>query len=136
MSIKITNELLDAYIDDHLDPTLTAQLEKLIRENPEIHERLSKIQQERDMGEHSPGATWRRERLSCPNREELSSYLLQALDADRLDYIQFHLNQVKCPTCLANIEDLKGNQHIGPKRETMSEFLRKSVRFLPQPDKR
>lgn len=135
MSVKITNDLLDAFIDDHLDPALTAQLEKLIRENPEIHGRLSKIQEGRDMGEHSPGATWRRERLSCPNREELSSYLLQALDADRLDYIHFHLNQVKCPTCLANFEDLQSQQPIGPKSETMSEFLRKSVRFLPHPDK-
>ncbi len=63
--------------------------------------------QEQDRGEHSIGAIWRRERLTCPTREQLGSYLLQALDPDFQDYIEFHLKTIGCPFCLANLADLK-----------------------------
>ena len=58
-------------------------------------------------GEHSIGAVWRRDRLSCPTRDQLGAYLLQALDPDLIDYIAFHLQTVGCPYCQANLDDLK-----------------------------
>ena len=62
--------------------------------------------QERDRGEHSLGAVWRRERLTCLTREELSGYLFQTHDEARRTYIDFHLQTVGCPYCTANLADL------------------------------
>ena len=50
---------------------------------------------------------WRRERLSCPTREQLGGYLLQALDPELLEYVEFHVKMVGCPYCQANLDDLK-----------------------------
>ena len=77
---QIPREQLHAYLDDALDDTETAQVEKVLRESEALRRLLRSIMQERDRGEHSIGAVWRRERLSCPTREQLGSYLLQALD--------------------------------------------------------
>ena len=66
--------------------------------------------QERDRGDHSLGAVWRRERLTCPTRETLGSSLLQVLDEGEQEYIEFHLKTVGCPYCLANFADLQAQQ--------------------------
>ena len=64
------------------------------------------IEQE-DRGEHTVGAIWRRERVSCLSRDQLGSYLLGAGDPELLEYIDFHLKTVGCPFCQANLDDLK-----------------------------
>ena len=66
--------------------------------------------QERDRGEHSLGAIWRRERLTCPSREQLGSYLLQVLDEAEQEYLDFHLHEIGCPFCVANLADLQAMQ--------------------------
>jgi hypothetical protein len=68
------------------------------------------VRDELDRGEHSVGAIWRRERLSCPTREQLGQHLLGAAPPDLGDYIEFHLETVGCPYCLANLDDLKAVQ--------------------------
>jgi hypothetical protein len=45
--------------------------------------------------------------LTCPSREQLSSYLLQVLDDDVRAYVAFHLETVACAYCLANLHDLE-----------------------------
>ena len=89
----------------------------------------------RDMGDHSIGAIWRREHLSCPTREELSSYKEEALDTQRIDYIKFHLEIVGCNACQANLLDL--NSAKDPKanpaaREKHRQFLENSKLLLPK----
>jgi hypothetical protein len=88
--------------------------------------------QERDRGEHSLGAIWRRQRLSCPSREELGSYVLQALDRDLQDYIAFHLKVVGCPFCHANLTDLQTlQQEPAPKaQERRRRFFESSAGYL------
>jgi hypothetical protein len=103
----ITRELLDAYLDDGLAETDTAEVERALRESDPLRRMLRALMQERDRGEHSLGAIWRRERLSCPTRDQLGSYLLQVLDAEHQDYVDFHLETVGCPFCCANLADLK-----------------------------
>ena len=68
---------------------------------------LRLIMQERDRGEHSIGAIWCRERLSCPTREQIGSYLLQGLDPGLQDYIDFHIRTIGCSFCSANLADLQ-----------------------------
>jgi hypothetical protein len=106
----ITRELLDAYLDDALDEAEAAQVEQDLRRSDGLRRLLRMVIQERDRGEHSLGAVWRRERLSCPSREQLGSYLLRVLDAELHDYIDFHLSTIGCPYCQANLADLRARQ--------------------------
>ena len=114
--VIITHELLHAYLDDALSDRETAQVEQALRESEPLRRLLRAVMGERDRGEHSLGAVWRRERLSCPTREQLGSYLLQVLDAGLQDYLDFHLSVAGCPYCLANLADLKAlHQEAAPK---------------------
>jgi hypothetical protein len=104
---EITREQLFAYLDDALTEAEMARLEQALRSSEPLRQRLRAVMQERDRGEHSIGAIWRRERLTCPTREQLGSYLLQVLAADFQAYVDFHLTTVACSGCLANLADLQ-----------------------------
>jgi hypothetical protein len=107
---QITREQLHAYLDDALSDSETARVEQALRESEALRAMLRQAMQERDRGEHSLGAVWRRERLSCPTREQLGSYLLQVHDEGMQEYIEFHLNTIGCPFCQANLADLQARQ--------------------------
>jgi hypothetical protein len=106
----ITREHLDAYLDDALTDGETARVEQALRDSEPLRRQLRNLLQERDRGEHSIGAVWRRQRLSCPAREQLGSYLLQVLDAEQQEYVAFHLTTIGCPFCQANLADLELRQ--------------------------
>jgi hypothetical protein len=107
---EITREQLHAYLDDCLPEAEASKIEKELRKSETLRQKLKLTLQERDRGEHSVGAIWRRERLSCVSREQLGSYLLEALDDEQTDYIRFHLETINCPFCRANLVDLKAQQ--------------------------
>jgi hypothetical protein len=107
---EITREQLHAYLDDCLPEAEAAKIEQALRQSETLRQQLKLTLQERDRGEHSVGAIWRRERLSCISREQLGSYLLEALDEDLMDYIRFHVETICCPFCRANLTDLKAQQ--------------------------
>ena len=104
---EISREKIHAYLDDALSDQETAQVEQALRNSEPLRRVLRQVMLERDRGDHSLGAVWRRERLTCPTREQLGSYLLQVLDDGLQDYIDFHLQTVACPFCQANLADLK-----------------------------
>jgi Putative zinc-finger len=106
----VTREHLHAYLDDALDEAETARIEKLIRGSAEFRDRLDRAREERDRGEHSLGAVWRRERLSCLSREQLGGYLHGVLDKELHKYVEFHLKTIVCVCCLANLDDLREKQ--------------------------
>ncbi|MCS7046539.1 MAG: hypothetical protein NZO58_09305 [Gemmataceae bacterium] len=103
-------ELLESYLDDALGESETARLEQELRRDEELRRRLLAVMGERDRGEHTVGAIWRRHRLSCPSREQLGSFLLNVLDAGLRDYVDFHLRTIACAYCLANLADLQAQQ--------------------------
>lgn len=107
---EITRAQLHAYLEDILDDRETARVEQALRDSEPLRGALRALIQDRDRGEHSIGAIWRRQRLSCPSREQLGSYLLQVLDSDWHDYIDFHLRTIGCPFCQANLTDLQSLQ--------------------------
>jgi hypothetical protein len=107
---EVTREQLHAYLDDALGESEMARVEQALRGSDSLRRALRQAMQERDRGEHSLGAIWRRERLTCPSREELTSYLFQVLDEARQHYIDFHLQTVGCPYCTANLADLHARQ--------------------------
>jgi hypothetical protein len=127
----VTREQLHAYLDDALDDTEAARIEKLIRGSAAVRSRLSQVRDERDRGEHSLGAVWSRERLSCPTREQLSGYLHHVLDRDLQVYIEFHLQTVACPCCQANLDDLTEKQKESPAQaKRRRRYFEQSARLL------
>src|SRR5262249_44234837 len=83
----ISREQLNGYLDDALSDAETARVEDALRHSEPLRKQLRALMQERDRGEHSVGAVWRRHRLSCPNREHLGGYLMGILDSEFHDYV-------------------------------------------------
>lgn len=110
----ITPELLHVYLDDALSEEETARVEQALRASEPLRRLLRVVMQERDRGEHSIGAIWRRQRLSCPSRDQLGSYLLGVLEEGLQDYVDFHLKTVACPYCQANLADLESLRKEAP----------------------
>jgi len=105
---------LDAYLDEALPPEEMARVEQALRNDPELRGRLATINGRRDAGVHSLGEIWRRHRLSCPSREQLGSYLLEALPDEAADYVTFHLEVIGCRYCKANLADLEEQEAEAP----------------------
>jgi Putative zinc-finger len=111
-----TREQLSAYLDDALSDGETAQVEQALRQSDPLRRQLRSLLLERDRGEHSIGAIWRRNRLTCPSRELLGNHLLQVLDGEQQAYIEFHLQTIGCAFCLANLADLQALQKEPPSK--------------------
>jgi hypothetical protein len=129
---KITREQLHGYLDDCLSEAETAKVEQALRQSEPLQRMLRGIMQERDRGEHSIGAIWCRERLSCPGREQLGSYLLKALDPALQDYIHFHVKTIGCAFCSANLADLQSLQKepMPKAKERRRRFFESSAGYL------
>jgi hypothetical protein len=110
MAKRITQADLQAYLDEALAPEEMAALEAELRKKPELLKQLAAINARRDAGLHSVGEIWRRNRLSCPSRQQLGSYLLGALESGLADYIDFHIGKIGCRYCQANVADLRRQQ--------------------------
>jgi hypothetical protein len=122
MSHAFDVETLRAYLAESLPPEELARVEKALRESSELRSQLEDVRQNRgDAGIHTLGAMWRRGRLTCPDRQQLGSFLLDALDPELAQYITFHLEVIDCPFCQANLADLKGKAsqavHSNQKRQ-------------------
>lgn len=128
----ITRELLHLYLEDALAGEETAQVEEALRNSEGLRRLLRAVMQERDRGEHSIGAIWRRGRLSCPTREQLGSHLLGALEGGLQDYIAFHLGTIGCPFCQANLADLRALQGEPPPavQQRRKKFFESSAGYL------
>lgn len=114
MSDELSQARLEAYLDEALPAEEMSRVEKALRANPRLVERLATINARRDAGVHSLGEIWRRNRLTCPSREQLGSYLLGALPEGLAQYIDFHLEMVGCRYCQANLADLESRQAEEP----------------------
>ena len=107
MPTNVTPAELEAYLDEALPPAEMAAIEAALRDEPELLEQLSVINRRRDAGVHSLGEVWRRHRLSCPTREELGRYLMDAMDREQAEFIRFHIEVSGCRFCAANAEDMR-----------------------------
>lgn len=108
--MTFTNQQLQAYLDESLDAEVMALIEKELRGNEELRNQLVQVAGMREAGVHGLGEIWRRNRLSCPTREQLGSFILGAIAPDAESYIRFHLEQVGCRLCQANLDDLKAQR--------------------------
>ena len=110
----ITREQLAGYLEDTLSDPESALIEQALRDSEPLRGQLRALMLEMDRGEHSLGAVWRRRRLTCPSREQLGSFLLQVVEPDLQDYLDFHLHTIGCSYCLANLADLQARQQEPP----------------------
>jgi hypothetical protein len=133
--IPVSDAELASFMEESLRPDEMARIEAALRESAPLRARLDAVRQARNRGWHSVGAIWRAHRLSCPPRAELGSFLLDALDPDRQDYVRFHTEVVGCRICLANLEDLRGRQaeQAEVTRKRRSRLFQSSVAHVPRP---
>lgn len=101
---------LEAYVDEALPAERMAAIEEAARVDKTLLSRLAAVNGRRDAGVHSLGEIWRRNRLSCPTREQLGNFLLGVAADDAAAYIRFHLDTIGCRYCQANLADLR-SQH-------------------------
>jgi RNA polymerase sigma-70 factor (ECF subfamily) len=70
---------------------------------------------------------WREQRVSCPARHWIARLVAGTLDEDAKLFILFHLDEMKCPWCLANKDDLSRADQAA-ELELLIERLRESTR--------
>jgi hypothetical protein len=107
----VGDEELIQYLAESLPATKMARIEKALRGSAELRARLELARDAGgEVGLHTLGAIWRRGRLSCPSRQDLGSFLLDALDPDYTDFVTFHIETAGCAYCQANLADLRSKQ--------------------------
>lgn len=129
----VDDETLRSYLADALPAEDLARVEKALRDSSELRARLEDVRQNRgDANLHTLGAIWRRGRLTCPTRQQLGSYLLEALDLGMADYLKFHVEVVECPFCQANLADLqaKASQPPASVKSRHARILKSSQHLL------
>jgi hypothetical protein len=130
---EISRAQLDAYLDDALEDSEMARVERNLRDSAELRQELRLVREERDRGEHSLGGIWRRERLSCLSREDLNGYLHGVLEVGLHAYVEFHLKTIVCSTCLANYDDLLEKQaQSEPPRRRRKKIVDSSAGLLTE----
>ena len=116
---------LEAYLDEALPIEAMAAVERELRAQPALAARLAQLNAQRDAGLHTLGGIWRRWRLTCPGRQELGNYLLGVLPGETARYVAFHVDEIGCRLCKANLDDLKRQQ-----RESAGEATTRRRRYF------
>ena len=70
---------------------------------------------------------WREKRVSCPARHWIARLVAGTLEDKPKFFVLFHLDEMKCPWCLANRDDLAGAGKEA-ELELLIERLRESTR--------
>ena len=109
--MPFSDDDLAAYLREQLPVGRSSEIEQALRDDQSsdgqaLRRRLAVIAADGEEG-RSVGAVWREARLSCPTRDELGSLLLGALDPEAERYALFHVREVGCRLCAANLADLE-----------------------------
>ncbi len=110
MSTPFTDAELEAYLDESLDSARSTEIEEAIKTDKELLRRLSMINGRRDAGVHTLGEIWRRNQIGVPTVETMGNFLLGVLPDEESDYINFRMEQLRCPFTLAMYNDLQTQQ--------------------------
>ena len=128
---EFSDHQLLAYLDEMLPIEQMTDVEKALRKSESLRGRLTGLSHRRDQGVHSVGEVWRRERLSCPSRGELGSYLLGTMEAGTVEYLEFHIRTVGCRQCAANLYDLEQSSESAPEAQSRRrKFFQSSAGYL------
>ncbi|MBI3864570.1 MAG: hypothetical protein HY290_22030 [Planctomycetia bacterium] len=135
MPAHFTDAELLAYLDEGLPVERMTAIETALRSSDELRTRTAELRDQRESQGHTVGEIWRRERLSCPTRHQLGSYLLGALEANLAQYIVFHLETVGCRYCAANLDDLRqaGQSNAAETTKRRQKFFQSSAGHVSKP---
>jgi RNA polymerase sigma factor (sigma-70 family) len=82
-----------------------------------------------DAGDSILTRVWEELRPTCPKRSTLGRMLLGTLDASWRQYVEFHVNQLGCRFCQANLEDLRRESASTPS-QMRERIFQSTVGFL------
>ena len=130
----ISIEDLHAFLDEALSDEMSSKVEKALRDSPPLRSALSRLMEDRERGEHSIGAIWRRQRLTCPTREDLGNLVMGILEESQAEYIQFHIKTIGCGYCQSNLVDLqeRSKEHKVHSQQRRQKMFASSAGFLPK----
>jgi RNA polymerase sigma factor (sigma-70 family) len=74
--------------------------------------------------------TWETHRLSCPKRSTLGAFLLETLDPEWFDYVDFHLTTIGCRFCRASFKDLQEQSNNHQQDGFRQRIMTSTVGFL------
>jgi RNA polymerase sigma factor (sigma-70 family) len=78
---------------------------------------------------------WESLRPSCLKRSTIGAWRLGTLDADWHDYVSFHIEELGCRFCAANLRDIERAEAAAGKRDLASQRLMQStIGFLSRVD--
>jgi RNA polymerase sigma factor (sigma-70 family) len=80
--------------------------------------------------EHLITEIWETHRLSCPKRSTLGGFLLETLEPEWFDYVDFHLVTLGCHFCRANLKDLKRHKTTDEQRLFRKRIMESTIGFL------
>ncbi len=95
------------------------RIRDLAKEKDEAGELLPQLAAALDDAGTAPaidvGAVWREGRASCPSRHWLARAAAGTLETEPAAYVRFHLDEIHCEWCQANLDDLtRGDAAIAP----------------------
>ena len=125
---------LYAYLDEDLEAGWMTNIERELRTDPALLERLTTLRANTSAGNHSLGAIWHSHHVSCPNREELGNFLLGILPPDQKAFVKTHLEINGCRQCQANLDDLQQQQSEAQAlaQDRRQRYFQSSAGFLSQ----
>jgi len=111
-----------------------ARLRDLAREQDRSGTLLPMLADSAQTGEarlnFSVAGTWREERVSCPARHWLARVVEGALEPGPAAFIRFHIEEMDCPWCRANLEDLEQTGADGEREAMLDRVGASTLRYL------
>lgn len=130
---SFTDEDLLAYLEERLPVADSHRMEETLRNNEPVRQRLAHLIEQQDQGEHSVGEIWRRSRASCPARTVWAAWLAGRLGDAMAQYLKFHLEQIGCRHCQANVDDLQSAESHEISEGRTRKFFETSIgRLVPR----
>jgi hypothetical protein len=76
---------------------------------------------------------WRDYRPSYPKRNTIGAFHLGTLEPEWKDYVDFHLHQLGCQFCLANLKDIEEQNKQKDSSKLCQRIMESTVGFLKKP---
>lgn len=121
-----TDAELAAYVAEALDVQRTTRLEATLRRSPALQSRLAELLATQGQAAADIAEIWRLRRLACPSRQTWLAYLDGRIGGEFREYLRFHLDDVGCRFCAANVADLQVAETPGA-AERVRKFFETSV---------
>jgi len=125
---------LYAYLVEDLEAGRMTDIERELRADPALLERLTALRANTVVGNHSLGTIWHSHHISCPNREDLGNFLLDILPPDQKTFVKTHIEINGCRQCQANLDDLQQQQSEAQTlaQDRRQRYFQSSAGFLSQ----